>query len=424
MSQTKTQVKPELISLEQVREAQFRLNSVVMHSPLMLNHNLSERYQCKVFLKREDLQVVRSYKIRGAYNKMACMSKSELQNGIVCASAGNHAQGVAYACQKLGVDGIIFMPTPTPRQKIRQVKMFGKDRIEVRLIGDTYDDSQREALLFAEKENKSFIHPFNDENVIIGQATVGMEIMEDAQEPIDYLFLPVGGGGLAAGVGSVFRQLSPKTTVVGIEPEGAPSMKASLDRGELVKLDRIERFVDGAAVKQVGDKTFSICQDVLDEMITIHEGLICSTILRLYNEEAIVVEPAGAMSIAALELFADKIKGKTVVCVVSGSNNDITRTEEIRERSLLYEKLKHYFIIRFPQRSGALREFVTEVMGPGDDITHFEYSKKNSREKGPALIGIELQRPEDFEPLIQRMKDKNFIYEYINDRPDLFRYLI
>lgn len=413
-----------LISLEKVKQAQLRLDGVVVRTPLMKNLNLSDKLRCNIQLKREDLQVVRSYKIRGAYNKIAGLSEEQKQKGIVCASAGNHAQGVAYACERLGIKGVIFMPNPTPKQKVKQVMMFGKSSIEVVLSGDTFDDSYNEALKYGEQNGLCFIHPFDDEQVMEGQATVGMEILEDAKEKIDYLFVPIGGGGLASGVGSVFRQLSPDTKIIGVEPEGAAAMKASMEKGEVVTLDKIDRFVDGAAVKKVGEQTFRICKEVVDDIVTVHEGQICTTILRLYNEDAIVVEPAGALSIAALDQFRTEIRNKNVVCVVSGSNNDITRTEEIKERSLLHEKLKHYFIIRFPQRAGALREFVTEVIGPEDDITHFEYSKKNNREKGPALIGIELQNQDDFDGLLQRMRDKNFVYEYLNDSPDLFQYLI
>lgn len=411
-------------SIAQFQLARLGLKGVATQTPLMENLNLSDRHQAKILLKREDLQVVRSYKIRGAYNKISSLTSDQLTNGVVCASAGNHAQGVAYSCRKLGIQGTIFMPNPTPRQKVTQVEMFGKDYIKVVLTGDSFDDSYQEAMVFCKDHQSEFIHPFDDLKVIEGQGTVGLEILEDSQDQIDFLFVPVGGGGLSAGVSAVFKQLSPHTKVIGVEPAGAPAMKASIEKGENVTLDKIDKFVDGAAVKRVGDLTFAICNELLDEVVTVPEGKICGTILKLYNEEAIVAEPAGALTIAALDQFKDQIKGKNVVCVVSGSNNDITRTEEIKERSLLYEGLKHYFIVRFPQRAGALKEFLTEVLGPKDDITHFEYSKKNSREKGPALVGIELQDPSDYEDLVDRMKNKGFAYEYINDQEDLFQYLI
>jgi len=412
------------IKVNEVQKARERLSDVVVNTPLMRDLTLSERYEANVFLKREDLQIVRSYKIRGAFNKISSLPASELSKGIVCASAGNHAQGVAYSCNKLGIKGTIFMPTPTPKQKITQVKFFGRDSIEIVLVGDTYDDAFKAAMKFRDENKIQFIHPFDDPKVIEGQATVGLDILSDTSSHIDYLFIPIGGGGLAAGVGSVFKLLSPETKIIGVEPMGAPSMKASLEKGEVIRLEEIDKFIDGAAVQRVGDLTFNICKNILDDIITIPEGKVCTTILQLYNEEAIVVEPAGALSISALDFYKEKIKGKTVVSIVSGSNNDITRTEEIKERSLLYEGLKHYFIVRFPQRPGAFREFLENILGENDDITFFQYSKKNNREQGPAIVGIELQKKEDFEPLYKRLKESNLLQEYLNQKPDLFQFLI
>ncbi|MGF1637947.1 MAG: threonine ammonia-lyase, partial [Cyclobacteriaceae bacterium] len=400
------------------------LNQVVSTTPLQKNQNLSDKYGAEIYLKREDLQVVRSYKIRGAFNKIKSLSAAQLEKGIVCASAGNHAQGFAYSCRMLGITGLIFMPATTPGQKVRQVKMLGKSSVEVVLNGDTYDEAYAQAMEHSTKNGLAFIHPFDDEKIIEGQATVGFEILQEAMENIDMLMVPVGGGGLISGVGAYFKQVSPSTRIVGIEPAGAPAMKESLEQGKVVVLEKIEKFVDGAAVKKVGEINFAICQKVIDDMILVPEGKVCSTILDLYNEEAMVVEPAGALSIAALDFVKDEIKGKRVVCIVSGGNNDITRTEEIRERSLLYEGLKHYFIIRFPQRAGALREFLDNVVGVDDDITLFEYTKKTSREQGPALVGIEQKRKGDYELLIQRMKDSGINYLLLNDSPDLFSLLI
>ena len=411
-------------ALKDIAEAKLTLNAITGSTPLMQNMHLSEKLGANVLLKREDLQIVRSYKIRGAYNKIRSLTEKELRAGVVCASAGNHAQGVALSCQKLGIEGTIFMPTTTPKQKIEQVRMFGKENIGIVLTGDTFDASNDEAVAYAEREHKCFIPPFDDEKIIEGQATIGVEVMQDAPGHIDYIFLPIGGGGLAAGVGSYFKQMSPDTKVIGVEPAGAASMKASLEAGKILTLGDIDKFVDGAAVKRPGTLTFDICKKVLDDIVVVPEGKVCTTILELYNKSAIVVEPAGALSIAALDFYADRIKGKNVVCVVSGSNNDITRTEEIKERSLLYEGLKHYFVIRFPQRSGALLTFVQQVLGEHDDITHFTYSKKNNREQGPALIGIELQDKNDLQPLIERMKQHGFVYEYLNNSPDLFQFII
>lgn len=416
--------KKPFISVENICKANIRLKNIVQHTPLMENFNLSEQFDCTLFLKREDLQVVRSYKIRGAYNKMCQIPKNELVNGIVCASAGNHAQGVALACRKLEIQGKIFMPTTTPKQKIDKVKLFGKAFVEVVLVGDTYDESYQKAKEDAELSEKTFVHPFNDESIIEGQATVGLEILEDCDKTIDYVFVPVGGGGLASGLGSYFKQISPNTKIIGVEPAGAPAMYNSMRAGMIVKLNDIDPFVDGAAVQKVGEKTFEICQHVLDDIILVPEGHVCSTILQLYNEEAIVVEPAGALTIAGLDFYREKIKDKNVVCVVSGGNNDITRTEDIMERSLLYKGLKHYFIIRFPQRAGALREFLNDVLGENDDITHFEYTKKNSRESGPALVGIELKEDTDYQSLIERMKEHQINFQPLNNSPMLFDLLV
>jgi threonine dehydratase len=416
-SETKQTVFPNLDNIFQAAE---RLRKVAIHTPLQQNLHLSEIYEANIYLKREDLQIVRSYKIRGAYNKMSQLPPDAV---VVCASAGNHAQGVAYACRVMGIKGTIFMPTTTPNQKVKQVKMFGKEMVEVQLVGDTFDDAFAASLKFCEEQNATFVHPFDDLKVMEGQGTVGLEIFKDADFKIDYLLLAIGGGGLVSGVSTVFKQLSPQTKIIGVEPLGAPAMKTSLDKGELVTLDEVDKFVDGAAVKRVGDLTFEICRENLDDVLLVPEGKVCSTILQLYNEEAIVAEPAGALTIAALDLLKDKIKGKNVVCLVSGGNNDITRTEEIKERSLLYEGLKHYFIIRFPQRAGALREFLN-VLGPEDDITHFEYVKKTYREQGPALVGIELKDKTEFELLLERMNQAKITYEYINDRQDLFGFLV
>lgn len=410
--------------LRDVEHAAHVLKGVSTETPLTHDFYLSEKFNAQIFLKREDLQVVRSYKIRGAYNKISALSEDEKSRGVVCASAGNHAQGVAYSCHKLGIEGHIFMPATTPKQKIQQVKMFGKEKVTVVLEGDTYDDAAKLAHTFCEKEQKAYVHPFDDEKIIEGQATVGTEILAQTTTPIDFLILPIGGGGLASGVSEVFKKKSPTTHIIGVEPEGAPSMKTSLEKGENTTLEHIEKFVDGASVKRVGELTFEICKKNLDRMLTLPEGKICQTILSLFNKNAMVVEPAGAMSIAALSLLKEDIKGKNVVCVVSGSNSDITRTEEIRERALLYAGLKHYFIIRFPQRAGALKEFVEEVLGPDDDITHFEYTKKHNRESGPALVGLEIKNKADFEPLLHRMKTRNFYGEYLNEKPDLFQYLV
>ncbi|OHX68120.1 threonine ammonia-lyase [Flammeovirga pacifica] len=419
-----TKVAVDLPSVESIVRAHRKLKDVVTRTPLMRNLNLSEKYEADIWLKREDLQIVRSYKLRGAFNKISSLNKEEKSRGIVCASAGNHAQGVAYSCKQLGIHGVIYMPAPTPNQKVSQVRMWGKDMVEVVLVGDSFDDAYAAAMERCDQEGRVFIHPFDDPKVIEGQGTVGLEILEDTRDEIDYLVMPIGGGGLSSGVGSYFSQISPNTRIIGVEPEGAPAMKVALDKDEVVTLDKIEKFVDGAAVQRVGENTFQIAKQFLEEVVLVPEGKVCSTILKLYNEDAIVVEPAGALSISALDAIKDKIKGKKVVCVVSGSNNDIGRMEEIKERSLLYEGYKHYFMVRFPQRAGALREFLTEILGPKDDVVHFEYTKKVNREKAPAIVGIEVNDPNDFDELMERMRTTGYKFELLNENQDMFNFLI
>jgi threonine dehydratase len=407
--------------LSDIQRAKQRIGSVITATPLTRNAPLSEKHDAEILLKREDLQVVRSYKIRGAYNKISSLSREEAASGVVCASAGNHAQGVALAANLLGIKATIFMPKPTPQQKIAQVRMHGRESAEIVLSGDTYDDSCEEAVRFCEESGSTFVHPFNDPMIIEGQGTVGLDILNDTKKPIDYLLLPVGGGGLASGVSSVFRAISPETKIIGVEAAGSASMKRSFDAGRVTTLEEIDTFADGIAVRTPGEITYRICRKNLADILIVPEGKICSTILELYNESAIVAEPAGAASIAALSLLGGAIRGKNVVCIVSGSNNDITRMEEIKERSMLFEGLKHYFVVRFPQRAGALREFLENVLGPNDDITLFQYAKKNAMEKGPAIVGIEVSSPDDFGPLVSRMNDNQIVHEYLNDKPDLLR---
>ena len=410
--------------IQEVKEAMLRIKYVVTTTPLSLSTRLTKIFEANIFLKREDLQQVRSYKIRGAYNKISSLSETDKQKGIVCASAGNHAQGVALSCKMLDIKGDIYMPVTTPQQKIEQVQMFGESNVNIILQGDTFDDSNNAAILFAREKGKTFVPPFDDEKVIEGQATIGLEILDQADVPIDYVFVPIGGGGLSAGVSSIIKALSPQTKVIGVEPLGAASMKKAFEEGHPVELSEIDKFVDGASVKKVGNLNYEICKQFLDDIVVVPEGKVCQTILDLYNRDAIVVEPAGALTISSLDFYREKIRGKNVVCVVSGSNNDITRTAEIKERALLYANLKHYFIVRFPQRAGALKEFVAEILGKTDDITYFEYSKKHNRENGPAVVGIELKNEADLQPLIDRMKAHNFYGDYLNNKPDLFQFLI
>ncbi len=411
------------VSKINVEAAAARLREVVRQTPLQYSHSLSKKYNCHIYLKREDLQVVRSYKLRGAYNMISQLTGAEKQNGLVCASAGNHAQGFAWSCRQLNVKGVIFMPVITPRQKIQQVKMHGEHNISIQLVGDNFDDCSKAAQAYTETNKMLFVPPFDDYRIIEGQGTVGKEIADELSG-IDYVFIPVGGGGLIAGAGTYLKGISPDTKIIGLEPEGAPSMYKALQQGSPVTLDQIDRFVDGAAVKRVGDYTFEMAKEIIDEMHLVAEGKICSTILKLYNEEAIVVEPAGALSVAALDAFSDKIKHMKVVCIVSGSNNDIDRMPEIKERSLQYEGLKHYLLIRFAQRPGALKEFVNNILGPGDDITRFEYMQKTNKESGPALVGIELAETGDYEVLLEKMKAFHIDFIEINKNDKLFGYMI
>jgi len=403
--------------------ASERLNGVVRNTPLEYNAGLSEKYDCEIYLKREDLQVVRSYKLRGAYNMISQLTEEQMSRGVVCASAGNHAQGVAFSCKKLGTRGVIFMPEITPKQKVKQTEMFGNGNVELVLTGDTFDDCLREALAYTEAHDMTFIPPFDHYRIIEGQGTVGVEIMNDLPN-VEAVIMPIGGGGLAAGTGSYLKQQNPNILLIGVEPEGAPSMVSALENKGPVTLEKIDRFVDGAAVKRVGSLNYQICSEVLDDMLLVPEGKVCTTILKLYNEDAIVVEPAGALSVAVLDLCKEQIKGKKVVCVISGGNNDIERMQEIKEKSLLYEGLKHYFIVRFPQRPGALKLFVNNVLGPGDDITRFEFIKKTSKENGPALVGIELKNADDYPALLQRMVAHRFEVIEINSNQTLFEYLV
>lgn len=410
-------------SLEGVQHAKLQLKEVCKETVLELNKRLSEMTGAFVFLKREDLQEVRSFKIRGAYNKIVSLTPQERERGIVCASAGNHAQGFAFACNHLKISGRVYMPATVSQQKIAQVKMFGEGFVETILTGDTYDACQKVALETAKKEGQTFIHAFDDVQVIEGQATIALEIIAQHTEGFDYIFVPVGGGGLVSGILTVFKALSPKTKIIGVEPEGAQSMKLALELNKRIPLKEMDRFVDGAAVRQVGALPFEICKEFLDDLVHVPEGKICQAILDLYNKEGIVAEPAGALAIAALDLVEYDLKNKNIGVLLCGGNNDILRMPEIKERALVYANLKHYFIIDFPQRAGALKQFVNEVLGPDDDITHFEFSKKSSKSVAPAVVGIELKSKDDLGFLVDRMKNHNFNFDYLNEKENLFQFL-
>lgn len=406
-----------LITDVEVRQAYQTLKHAVSHTPLQYDRSLSEKYGATILLKREDLQKVRSFKLRGAYYAIHQLSQKQLANGVVCASAGNHAQGVAYTCQEIDTKAVIFMPTTTPQQKIAQVRFFGGNKVEIQLVGDTFDRSAQAAKEYAQEQQMTFIDPFNDAQIIAGQGTLALEMMADAAAEgyqADYVLAAIGGGGLISGVGAYVKNTSPATKVIGVEPLGATSMQVAFDNQGPKALAKVDKFVDGAAVEEVGDLTYEHATAYVDELVAVDEGLVCSTILDLYSKQAIVCEPAGALSVAALDLLQEEIRGKTVICVISGGNNDINRMGEIEERSLVYEGLKHYFVVNFPQRPGALKEFVSEVLGTDDDITRFEYTKKINRGTGPVVIGILLKEPEALTQLLANLA--KFDPEYINLR--------
>lgn len=416
-----------LVTEEDVEKAYEVLKAVVKHTPLEYDFYLSEKYHCNVYLKLEDLQRVRSFKLRGAFYAISRLSAEQLEKGVVCASAGNHAQGVAYTCKRMTVPATIFMPTTTPQQKVSQVKFFGGSNVEVVLVGDTFDASATAAKEFAATHGQTFIPPFDDPDIIAGQGSLAVEMVKDlnkAHEQADYVFAGIGGGGLISGVATYLKAKSPITKIIGVEPDGAPSMTAALKQNQVVTLDKIDKFVDGAAVKEVGGLTFQHAKVLVDEVTTVSEGAVCSTILDMYTKQAIVAEPAGALSVAALEIYREEIKDKTVVCIVSGGNNDINRMQEIEERSLLHEGLKHYFIVNFSQRPGALKEFVNDVLGPHDDITKFEYTKKVNRGNGPVIIGVLLQDKNDYEGLLERVAAFDPSYIPINDNQTLYTLLV
>jgi len=412
------------INARLVEEAAERLKTIVRETPLQYNERLSRKFQARIYLKREDLQTVRSYKIRGAYNRMAVLTPGERKRGVVCASAGNHAQGVAFSCIRLKIKGFIYLPKNTPKQKIDRISMVGGKQVTLLLVGDSFDEANAAALACAKKENKIFIHPFDDPLVIAGQGTVAKEIFNQLPAPVDYLVAPVGGGGLIAGIGLYAKDKFPRLKLIGAEPSGAASMQAALKAGYPVCLPAVDKFVDGAAVKKIGATSFALAKKTVNRIVLVPEGLVCQEMISLYQNEGIIAEPAGALSIAALEKVKKEIRGKTVVCIISGGNNDISRYQEVIERSLVYRGLKHYFIINFSQRPGALRRYINDALGPHDDITLFEYIKKNNRETGPALVGIELAKKTDLKPLLRRMDKIDLDYEILKKDSAIFSLIV
>ena len=392
-----------------ILKAHTTISKIMSYTRLHINSDMSTKYKSNIFLKREDLTHVRSYKIRGAYNKISSLPRS---SKLTCASAGNHAQGVAYSCNLLNMHSDIFMPKITTKQKIDKVKKFGGKNVTIHLEGNNFDESSKIANDFMKANNSIYVHPFNDEHVIEGQGTVGFEILNQLNN-VDYVILPIGGGGLASGVSALLKHYKPTVKVIGVEPMGAASMFESIKQNKVVTLDTINNFVDGAAVKRVGDLNFNICKETLDDIILIDEGHVCSKILEVYNDHSFIFEPAGVLSLCALDILQDEIKNKNVVCIISGGNSDVFRMTEILERSLVYEGLKHYFKIQFPQKAGALKEFILKILGKDDDIIYFKYEKIINKEFGPVTLGIELKNKNDIHEIINKMNMNGILYEVI-----------
>jgi threonine dehydratase len=413
-----------LLTLEHFQEAADRLAAVGVRSPLQHSDRLSDRYGADVFLKREDLQAVRSYKIRGAYNYIAGMPPEVAAAGVVCASAGNHAQGVAWSCRHLGVPGTIFLPRRTPRQKVDRIRSIGADAVDVRFSGPTFDDAAAAARELAESTGATMVSAFDDPVTVSGQGTVALEVVEQLGGPADVMVVPIGGGGLIAGIAACLDGLGAATRVVGAQPSGAPAMVRSLAAGHPVTIDIEDDFVDGAVVRTPGHLPFAVTADLVSDIYCVPEGRVCTALLDLYQEDGIVAEPAGALAIAALDEVIEHVRGKTIVCVLSGGNNDVARYDEIIERSLVYRGLKHYFIVELPQQPGSLRRFLDECLAPHDDITLFEALKHSRREYGAALVGIELSERDDLEPLLARMAASGLQIEPVTPGSVAYRYLI
>ncbi|MGB3327693.1 MAG: threonine ammonia-lyase IlvA [Thermomicrobiales bacterium] len=413
------------VTAADVDAAASRLDGVAVRTPLHRSQRLSERAGAEVWLKREDLQPVRSYKIRGAHNFIAQLTPEQRAAGVVCASAGNHGQGVALACAALDVPAWIYVPTTTPRQKRERMIALGNADLQLVVTGDTYDDSFRAASEAAERLGLTMVPAFDHPWTLAGQGTVAHEIVEQLGKAPDVLLAPVGGGGMLAGIATWFAANAPETKVIGVEPAGAASLLESLKVGHPVTLDHIDTFVDGAAVRKVGDLPFAIAHAKGLDVLAVPEGRVCSEMLELYQVDGIIAEPAGALAASAIDVHHWMPEpGQTVVAILSGGNNDVSRYAEIIERSLVYEGRKHYFLVNFPQEPGALRRFLDDVLGPNDDITYFEYVKRSNRELGPALVGIELGSRDDLPGLRERMAHSRIEAEPIDPQSGMFRFLI
>lgn len=423
----------EPVTAADVEAAASVLHGVVRRTPLSRSDRLCEELGVGVYLKREDMQKCRSFKVRGAFARMCALTPAERERGVVCASAGNHAQGVAYACSHLSVRGTIYLPSNTPRQKRQRIATIGGEWVEQVIVDGTFDKANALAQEAARASGRVYVHPYDDPMTIAGQGTIAVELLEQMPEDTGVVLVPVGGGGLVAGIATWVKSHRPEVRIVGVEPQGAASMRAALDNGSPVTLERVDPFVDGTAVGRAGDLAFQLVADLVDDVLVVPEGAVCTEMLELYQSDGVIAEPAGALaSAAARQWLASPAQrravmgdeGGAIVCLVSGGNNDLTRYSEVMERSLRHEGLRHYFLVTFPQQPGALRVFLEDVLGPGDDIVHFEYTKKNNRDTGPALVGIDLSRREDIDGLRRRMESSPLHVEEISTGSELFRLLI
>jgi threonine dehydratase len=417
-----------IVPIAQIRQASQRIKDIVILSKIEKNQRLSDKYGCEVWLKREDEQKVRSFKIRGAYNLISKINEESISDEnpvIVCASSGNHAQGVAFSCSHLNLTGKIFMPEVTSNQKIQKVKKIGGANIEIILKGRNYDEAFGFASEYVSSNPTSrLVHPFGDEDVIAGQGTIGLEIYDQMSDGVDYVVCAIGGGGLISGVGSSLKSIDEHIKIIGVEPSGSSSMAQSLIQCKRVQLDRVDTFCDGVAVNRVGEKTLAICKQVVDQVVVVEEGQVATDLIDLYQIEGIITETAGALCVSALDTIQDKIRGKKVVCVICGGNNDPMRYPEILERSLIWQGKKHYFIVDFAQRPGALKLLLNDVLGPNDDIVRFEYIKKNNRESGPALIGIQLSDKDDYAILVGNFHTSGITFQEIKTEDLIYQLLI
>lgn len=412
------------VSAKDIEVAAGVLAKVATKTPLQKSDRLSAEVGRPVYLKREDLQICRSFKVRGAYVRMAAMDEDERKAGVVCASAGNHAQGVAYACAHLGIQGTIFLPASTPRQKRKRIATIGGKWVEPVIVAGDFDEANRVAAKAAKEGSKIYVHPYDDPYTIAGQGSIAVDLDSQLPDDTDMVLIPVGGGGLIAGMATWLKAHRPGIRIVGVESAGAASMKAALEAGNPVSLDRVDSFVDGTAVGRAGDLTYQIVRELVDDIVVVPEGAVCTEMLDLYHSEGVIAEPAGALASAAARNFLPQIPNGSVVCLVSGGNNDLSRYAEVTERSGRYEGLRHYFLVTFNQEPGALRAFLNDVLSEGEDIIYFQYTKKNNRDTGPALVGIELPDPSDIKGLRTRMAASPLQVQEIDPSSQIFKILV